>query len=314
MSLDLRSYFPAESFGEILSAEPASFGLSGASVTFVETSKGDFVLRVINDPDLPLCSLAMRLASEHSLGPPLLVADDERRFTITERIKGSPIASVLGDPGQRGMAIASIVSFLRNLHSVPTEGLDLSTKDPLRVCLRLFAEQSVGNGFPAWALPLRERLVEDEAVISADPRRCWSHNDFNPTNILWDGSRVWLVDWQDSGLTHPYYDLAVLTTFLTVPDEAALGLLTGQEGERITDEQVETFWSLRRVATILMASTFLSLVPDAGLLPAMELEEAPSLTECYGLMASGELNLQGSYGQRLFGLALFRQAVDFARH
>jgi hypothetical protein len=58
-----------------------------------------------------------------------------------------------------------------------------------------------------------------------------SHNDPNPRNILFDGTRVWLVDWELGFQNDPLVDLAILTHELaTTPDletvllNAALGV------------------------------------------------------------------------------------------
>ncbi len=58
-----------------------------------------------------------------------------------------------------------------------------------------------------------------------------SHNDPNPRNILFDGERLWLIDWELGFRNDPLVDLAILTTeFAETVDledvllEAALGV------------------------------------------------------------------------------------------
>ncbi|SBS28293.1 Homoserine kinase [Marinomonas aquimarina] len=36
------------------------------------------------------------------------------------------------------------------------------------------------------------------------------HNDLNPKNVLLDGSKAWLIDWEAAGMNDPLFDLAVL--------------------------------------------------------------------------------------------------------
>jgi len=44
-----------------------------------------------------------------------------------------------------------------------------------------------------------------------------SHNDPNPRNILFDGQRLWLVDWELRFRNDPLTDIAILMQELTRP-------------------------------------------------------------------------------------------------
>ncbi len=128
----------------------------------------------------------------------------------------------------------------------------------------------------------------------------------NPGNILWDGTRAWLVDWEVAGLTHPFYDLAVLAMFLQLDAAAAHDLLAQQEQRPIDDGARAVFAALRRLAALLCGTIFASMVPDLGLLPA----SAPTLTACYAEMRAGKLDLQDPRGRGAFALALLRLGTD----
>jgi thiamine kinase-like enzyme len=43
-----------------------------------------------------------------------------------------------------------------------------------------------------------------------------SHDDVNPTNLVYDGNRLLLLDWDNAGKNEPMYDLATISVF--VPD------------------------------------------------------------------------------------------------
>lgn len=51
------------------------------------------------------------------------------------------------------------------------------------------------------------------------------HNDLLAGNILDDGSRLWLIDWDYAGFGTPFFDLANLATNNGLPTEAELELL-----------------------------------------------------------------------------------------
>ena len=111
-----------------------------------------------------------------------------------------------------------------------------------------------------------------------------------------------------AGMTHPYYDLAVVATFLLLPTETALSLLGRQESTAITPEQAATFGALRRVAGALYGLVFLSMSVGAEQASSDSRDEL-TLVDCYRLMASGALALNTATGQRTFGRAMLREAL-----
>lgn len=59
------------------------------------------------------------------------------------------------------------------------------------------------------------------------------HNDMLPANILDDGRRVWLVDWEYAGFGHPLFDLAGVSAncqFTASLDAAFLAAYRESEG------------------------------------------------------------------------------------
>lgn len=56
-----------------------------------------------------------------------------------------------------------------------------------------------------------EALVEDARTLShliGPFRPVLCHNDLLAANLMDDGTRIWLVDWEYAGMGHPFFDLA----------------------------------------------------------------------------------------------------------
>lgn len=302
-------HLPTEQFGAIRNVVPISVGLSGAGVYAVATDTGDHVLRIMppHEFDVWMRQIAvLRLTSEHGIAPTLEHVDEAGRATVSTRIIGPPFGAALYDPASRDRAIGSLVEQIARLHALSIDGYD--RLHPAEVAHALWRAQSVRPGFPRWALSFGEELTRCAGLMANDSRWVLSHNDLNPGNVLWDGTRIWLVDWSASGMTHPYYDLATITMFMQIPDDGALALLALQEGATPTAEQRETFRALRRVAAMLSGVMFVKLTSDEALHAPERVEDAPTLTQCYSMMRSGSLDLQSDEGRRLFGLALLRSA------
>ena len=307
----LLRHLPAERFGAVREITPISAGLSGAMVYAVVADGGELILR-IERPDSPdrdwQQQLAIqRLAAEHGIAPRLHHVDVAARAAVSAKVSGPPFTAALRDPASAPAAIAGLVDALQTLHALPADGV--RSVDILAQARSLWREQAGRAGLPGWARSIGDRVDALEPVLAGDARRVLSHNDLNPGNILWDGARPWLVDWQVASLAHPYHDLATFSTFLLLTDHDALGLLARQERTELAPEQADTFRAMRQLAAIVYGAVFLALVPELTALPATSREETSSLAECLERMSQGALDLTSSRGQGLIALALLRQAA-----
>jgi thiamine kinase-like enzyme len=57
------------------------------------------------------------------------------------------------------------------------------------------------------------------------------HNDMLPANVLDDGKRVWIVDWEYAGMGHPLFDLAGFSANCSYSDEQDVAFLESYRGE-----------------------------------------------------------------------------------
>jgi hypothetical protein len=70
--------------------------------------------------------------------------------------------------------------------------------------------------------PHKEGLARIRATSLWNPSSLVSsHNDPNPRNMIFDGDRIWLVDWELASCNDPLFDLAILTIDLAVTPELA---------------------------------------------------------------------------------------------
>ncbi len=308
MTLDAQSFFPTDHFGDVRDVVPISAGLSGAAVYSVTTSKGDFILRQGGDRNVWANGIAMhRLAADHGIAPPLEHVDEARTASVSAKVSGIPLGAALAQPTVRPVAMADLIHRLAALHSIPLAE-STGTEFTPALAESLWRSQVSRRGFPDWAISLGERLANACAVVARDPRRVFGHGDLHPGNVLWDGARVWLVDWERAGLLHPYSDLATLSNFMNLPDDAALALLAAQEQTEIGAEQQRTFRTARERSRIVYGAVFLSMVPDLTVSALASREGVPTLAQCYQRMAAGSLSPSTAEGQALIGAALLRQS------
>ena len=307
---ELLLLLPEDRFGAVHAVQPIRSGLSGALVYAVSTERGEYVLRIQAERTADgLWSEQLRVqrrAADGGVAPPIVHVDEAARAIVSSRIAGVPLAAALGDPAHRQAVLTGVVEQLRLLHML--DASSVSERNPVGYARDTAETQRTRPGFPSWAAGLDTTIASAAAALAHDARRVVSHNDVNPGNLLWDGERAWLVDWDVAGLGHPHYDLATLAMFLDLGDETTRSLIA-QHDRKAPDETARAnFAALRRLSALLCGVTFLSLVPDLRIAPA----KASTLLECYAEMRGGTLDLQTSQGRARFGLALLRVGVDQA--
>ena len=82
-----------------------------------------------------------------------------------------------------------------------------------------------------------QRLAELREVYAPEAENhVSSHNDFLPRNLLFDGKRLWLIDWENAFRNDPLVDLAIaLDNFAPSPEleEVLLHAWLGRTPDRL---------------------------------------------------------------------------------
>jgi aminoglycoside phosphotransferase (APT) family kinase protein len=135
-----------------------------------------------------------------------------------------------------------------------------------------------------------------------------SHNDVNPGNLIYDESRLLLVDWDAAGRNDPYYDLATIALFHRMDDPTCRQLLAAHDGEMVA-EVPEFFAYCRRLIAVICGVAGLQIqLPNEHGSAIETIASTPSLSEFYQKLRAGELRLDSPEGGRAFGLALLKES------
>jgi aminoglycoside phosphotransferase (APT) family kinase protein len=113
---------------------------------------------------------------------------------------------------------------LHILHSAPPIR-GLPAFDPVSVCRRYLLE------LKPRLLPeaLRQRIEQLIAEAPCTTARCIVHGDLIPENVIDEGARLWLVDWEYAGLGEPETDLAMVVANFGLSD-SRISLLLQSHG------------------------------------------------------------------------------------
>jgi aminoglycoside phosphotransferase (APT) family kinase protein len=292
---------------------PIAAGLSGAGVYRVEAAGQSFALKVAgeaeSDADWRRALHVQRLAADAGLAPRIVHVDEARRAVLTAFVVGRPFPAFYFDPRTHDAALDLLGRVVRRIHAIPLPA-DAVAREP-----RAFLAQIWGRLRPDFALPgfvadAIERVLAEGAP--ADGRApVLGHNDLNPSNLVYDGAAIWLLDWAMAGPADAFFDLATLAVFLRMKEGDCLRLLAAYDGGPPA-ELPGGFVATRRLVAALAGAMQLFLARQNGHPGAAgeeTLASALSLGEFYQQMQAGALQIGTANGQWAFGLALLKESL-----
>jgi thiamine kinase-like enzyme len=288
-------------------------GRSGALVYRIVVGGSPFLLRIVTraqDPTLPDHFACMEAAVEAGLAPRIRYTSIPDKIAITDFVESVPFP--------RNEALVRMPTVLRTLHALPpfpgrvhhlnTSCMFLMNKGP---ALGGFIQRfQASNILPPSE---SERLFNWHAQLLAvypqnDSDMVSSHNDlFKPDNILFDGHRVWLVDWEAAFLNDRYADLAVLANLVTTNDAEERTYLQAYFGEPPTEYQVARFFVMQQVVHIFYTLAFLFMSSASE--PVNLSIDAPDFRDFQRRLWTGEINLESKHMKIAYAKAHWSQLL-----
>jgi hypothetical protein len=142
-----------------------------------------------------------------------------------------------------------------------------------------------------------------------------SHNDLNPGNVLYDGQRLWLVDWEAAFLADRYVDLATLANWFTGDAASEDALLRTYLGGEPDAQQSARFYLMRQVNHVFIGVMFLSAA--AAERPGVPLDDrtltGPGLEVLRQGLKSGDFDMSTHENRVAYGKARLAAALEGLR-
>ena len=282
---------------------PVSGGLSGAETWRIRVGGIAYLLRVeagrdaLRDPHRGYACL--KLAAKACLAPRVVYADPDDGVVISDFIEARSLS--LDYAGSRADLVVELAQAVRALHAIEGFPPLVDYLDGVAALVDQAERSGVVpmGGFDGWA-------VLHEVCRPLPPQPVSSHNDLNPRNLVYDGRRIWLVDWEAAFRADRYVDLsAIANVFAADPDAEAL-LLRTYFGREATAAERARLHLFRQVSHVFHAAVF--AVGLAGRARAETLD-GPSLDALHQGLALGEPLLDTAEGRLAYGLARLRTAA-----
>jgi aminoglycoside phosphotransferase (APT) family kinase protein len=311
--MNLEACLPADLRGPTTTINRIAAGASGAGVYRVEAAGQAFVLKITGESE-PLADWRRKLhiqqlAASANLAPRVVHVDEARRAVVSAFVADRSFPALYGDPRTHESALALLGRTVRRVHELPLPP-DADAKDPREFLTNVWSGLAPGFTLPTFVGDAVERVLTEEAP-ARERAPVLSHNDVNPTNLVYDGENILLLDWETAGPNDPFYDLAAISVFLRMDEGTCQRLLAAHDGEPVSSLPARFTYN-RRLVAVLCGTAFLHLACQRGYAGAAggeTLDSTLSLGDLYQRMQSGSLSLATGEGQWCFGLALVKASV-----
>jgi aminoglycoside phosphotransferase (APT) family kinase protein len=194
-------------------------GVSGALIWRVDAGGRSCLLRM--EPERIALNhrqrgyACMTAAAAAGVAPTLGYADAVAGVAVMDFVEARPLSEHPGGPAGLVQALGELIARIQATAPFPL------LSDQADVIAALLAGLDASRLFaPGLLDPHAEGLARIRAACPLNSASfVSSHNDPNPRNMLFDGRRVWLVDWELASRNDPLFDIAILTTELAATPE-----------------------------------------------------------------------------------------------
>ena len=288
-------------------------GISGASVFRFETGGRRYVVRVEGTPSPlrnPQQYVCLRMAADGGLAPRLHHVDETGRVAVMDFVEPRPLLAYPGGPRALAQALGGLLARLQAAPLFPY------FVDYPGIVTRLFNHvRRTGLFAPGLLDTHAEHLARlGEACAWQSVRWVSSHNDPVPQNILFDGERLWLIDWESAYRSDPLVDVAIVLDGVARSPELEAVLLQAWLGRKPDDAVRARLALIRGLTRLYYAGVMLSAAAAAA--PHATLDDdlsAPTLAAFQQAVRDGRLGpgMRESFHVRgkMF-LASFLSGVD----
>ncbi len=264
-------------------------GISGAAVFRFETGGRRYVVRVEGIPS-PLRNphqyTCLRMAADAGLAPRLHHVDESARVVVMDFVERRPLLTYAGG---KLAVVQALGQLLARLQAGPKFPCFVDYPD---IVTRLFNHVRRTGLFAPGQLDLcAERMSRLAETYAAAPLgHVSSHNDPVPQNILFDGVRLWLIDWESAYRNDPLIDVAILLDGVARSPELEAALLQAWHGRKPDDGVLARLTLIRALVRLYYTGVMLSAAAaaDRHAMPDADLS-APALATFRQAVQAGRL-------------------------
>ncbi len=248
----------------------------------------------------------MVAAAEVGIAPAVHYADAAAGVAIMDFVVGRPLATHPGGPDGLAHDLGRLAATLQALPLFPSIG------DYPSIIGGMFDEVLESKLYDDGLLAphragferIRDAYPWDDAALVS------SHNDSHAGNILFDGEKLWLIDWETAYRNDPLADIAIITMYIANTPDLQETLIRSWLG-RPSDEVLRARLVLMRMLVRLFYATANAFYVAKARPDLRETDmAAPTPAEFRAAIDNGKLISNTFETQRVGGKVAFRSFID----
>ncbi len=282
-------------------------GLSTSLVYKLVNNGHAYAMKVIVHSDAAHLFRCTQNAANAGIAPPVLYTNIEDGILITGFIEHT---SLRAGYSSAHLLLMELARTIKAIHTTPIIAKTERLFDKIDAIANEFRESGI----------LPKIVIDEVASYYAEIRNhypysdtdlVFSHNDLNPGNIIFDGKKIWVIDWDAAFMNDRYVDLAIVANSFVGNEAQEVAFLTAYFGYAPCDSESARFFLMRQVCYLLHAMIMFKL--------AMAMEatstthdidtETPGLAEIGRRLGDGSLKISSYEGQLLYAKALLNEAM-----
>lgn len=152
----------------------------------------------------------LKLVEQAGIGAPVLLCAPQRRVLVTRFLPGGALTR---EAASTPRAARQLARLLRQLHALPIPASVQHIDLPVVLQGYWHSLEARGALYLAGTEADRRRALDIAIESAGVPKRCLCHNDVHHLNVIDNGERLWLLDWEYAGAGDPFFDLASVACY-----------------------------------------------------------------------------------------------------
>ncbi|MBB6270649.1 hypothetical protein HDF26_001076 [Pedobacter cryoconitis] len=286
-------------------------GLSASIVYKIEVDGQEYVLKLDSPGESADQESCMEIAAVAGIAPKFYYLNRVAGIAITAFIQPMSMQAVFKS---RELLLSSLGKVVSSIHNLPLFSKENSLIDTVDGLIAQFKTSKMLTGpvidacFAHYETIRKYYPWDDEDKVS-------SHNDLNPNNMVFDGEKIWVIDWDAAFQNDRYVDLAILANFYVTDEDGENIFLEAYFGSELNDYNRARFFMMRQICRLVYAMLMFKLAEGSKITGAVhdpDMEKA-DLKTIKKQLGNGELSLAAYHGQLLFGKALMNETLEQMR-
>jgi thiamine kinase-like enzyme len=241
----------------------------GTSKIFKFSSEdNEYILRVTDstrpaffiDTDSEI--LNMQLVNDLEVAPKLHLADPRTGTIIMECVRNVPLTvEMVTNKEQSETLYSALAKSLANLHKGP----DFPSK-PINIFrdIEVRSKEAEASRIPQIAHKVLSSIMNVEKVMEKHQTTAPCHRDLHSNNVLYNGKRIYLIDWELGTNSDPISDLGFASMFFVFDPAKEEFFLEKYFGKAPTPEQKAYFFLMKQVCICCYACRLMRRVTGLG--------------------------------------------------